>query len=178
LCASFAFAPRDVGASTVVPTSVEEMTHNSDVVAVVTPRSFQSQWNGGRIDTDYDLEVQSVMRGTVQPGSHITLRAAGGNVGRIGQVVPGVPHLAVGQPYIVFLRHDARGISVYYFVHLMAAALPVTDTNGTVTVMPVAEGLRVTNFSAPEVTHVTPTTVMRSSGVRLEELARVVRAVR
>src|SRR4051812_46732227 len=71
-------SPRVAEASTVVPVTLETLAHRADEILVVTPRHATAQWIGNVIDTDYDLEVQSVVRGSVSVGGRVTLRAPGG----------------------------------------------------------------------------------------------------
>jgi hypothetical protein len=160
---------RDARATTVEAVTVEELSRRADAVLVVVVRSSQSQWIGGRIDTDYDLEVQSVLRGSGAAHSHVVLRMPGGAVGGIAQAVPGVPSLAIGQSYVVFVSRDRRDASLYYLTHLTASVLAVsTAPDGTATVAPAPMGM-ITNG---------PTTAMQPRGLPIDALVAAVRSAR
>lgn len=171
-------AVRPAAASTVVPVTVETLARRADEVLVVTPRGSSAQWLARRIVTDYDLEVQSVVRGAVVPRAHVTLRAAGGIVGRIGQEVPGVPALAIDRPYVVFLTRAPGLAGVYYFAHLTAAALPIVAApDGTLVALPALEGMRVqpTAVSGPGALASQATSMVRA-GLPLEQFVRLLRS--
>jgi hypothetical protein len=160
---------RPAAATSVVPVTVEELTRRADAVVVATPRAARSQWLGGQIVTDVELEVHASARGSLVPGDTVTLRRPGGIVGRIGQEIPGVPSLELGRQYVVFL---ARGPGVFYLAHLTAAVLPMAAApDGTVTVQPPAEGLATGPGGRPG-------TVMGRAGMPFEQLVRVLRSVR
>lgn len=169
---------RSAGASTTVPVTLETLARRADEVLVVTPRSATAQWVDRMIVTDYDLEVQTVVRGSVSIGSHVTLRAAGGFVGRIAQQIPGVPTLEVGRPYVVFLSRSPDVASVYYFTHLTAAALPVIAApDGTPVALPAAEGMRVRPAAAAAVApSASDATSMVREGLPLEHIVRLLRS--
>jgi hypothetical protein len=164
-------------ATTVVPVTVETLARRSDAVLVVTPRSATPQWVGGTIVTDYDLEVQNVVQGTLSSGAHVTLRTPGGVVGRIGQQIPGVPSLETGRPYLVFLARDRDGSGLYFLAHLTAAVLPVVAApDGTPVVLPALEGMRVRpGVVSTTVPHATDATAMVREGLPLEQLVRMLR---
>lgn len=177
---SLAPSPRVAEASTVVPVTLETLAHRADEILVVTPRRATAQWVGTVIDTDYDLEVQSVVRGSVTAGAHVTLRAPGGVVGNIGQEIPGVPALEINRPYVIFLSRATDAPGVYYLAHLTAAVLPVTTaSDGTITALPATEGMRVRPTIAPTATpSSSDATMMPREGLALETLVRTLRATR
>jgi hypothetical protein len=177
VASALVFAPLRAQATTVVPITVEALARRADDVLVVTPRSATSHWMGREIVTDYDLVVESVIRGNLQPGAHVTLRAPGGVVDRIGQQVPGVMRLETGRPYLVFLsRAEDGAVGIHYLTHLTASILPLTaESDGTVTVSSNVEGLRVaTNPTGTTATR-SEATVMRREGIALDQLVRVLR---
>ncbi len=162
--------PRATHATTVVPVTVETLATRADAVVIATPRWSRSQWLGRTIVTDYELEVSVSVRGTVSAGTTIVLRLAGGSVGRIGQMIPGVIAPAVGTPYLFFLSRAAGIANTYYTTHLTAAVLPLsTATTPTVLVRPATEGMVLQDRGE---------TVMSSQGVTLARLVEVLRAVR
>ncbi len=169
---------RPAAASTVVPVTVEALARRADDVLVVTPRRSTAHWIGRRIVTDYDLDVQAVVRGAVSPGAHVVLRAAGGTVGNIVQEIPGTPVLAIDRPYVVFLLRSPNVAGTYFFAHLMAAALPiVAAADGTPVALPAVEGMRVgpaaASASSPRASIAT---VMVREGLPLDALVRLLRS--
>ena len=169
--------PRSAHATTVVPVTIETLARRADEVLIVTPRHATSAWFGRVIDTDYDLEVQTVVRGASVAGAHVTLRAPGGVVGSIGQQIPGVPALEINRPYVVFLSRASDVPGVFYLTHLTAAVLPVTAaSDGTLTALPAAEGMRVrTGIVVPNAL-ATEATAMAREGMTLDALVREIRS--
>ncbi len=111
--------------------TVAELTRASDDVLVGTVRRSVSRWEGGHIVTDHDVEVGAVLAGRLVPGVTVTVRVAGGVVGRIAQSIPGAPTLEDGRAYMLFL---AGGVStVRYLAHMTAAVVPVVMDGATVT---------------------------------------------
>jgi hypothetical protein len=165
-------------ATTVVPTTVEDLARRSDEVFVATPRAAQSHWLGHRIVTDYDLEVQTTVRGALASGAHVTLRLPGGVVGRVGQQVPGVLAPETGRAYMFFVQRAPDVPDTYYVTHLTASVLPLAVApSGAVTVMPAPEGMVVPRAN-PTGGDATPVTTMAPVGVELGALARTLRSVR
>lgn len=197
--AGLALWPAETLATTVVPTTIEELAQRSDLVVLAEVRDARAQWMNGHIVTDHRLSVRVVGRGpsTVRASSELLVRMPGGVVGRIGQQVPGVPAVEVGRTYAWFLqRAPERDGALYYLTHLTAAVLPLgSGPDGVVRVLPTAEGLRTasgsaTGASTPVVTLApTPTarplagggastaeTAMPALGMPLEAFAQRVRA--
>lgn len=155
--------PSVAGATVVVPITVQDLTRTSDDVVVATVVQGRSQWQGGRIVTDYQLQVAAVMKGALAPGATTVVRLPGGVVGRIGQTVAGVAPLTRGTTYLLFLATGPDGVRC--LTHLTAAVMamgadPVSgDVVGTV-----PEGL----VAVPQGTHM--------GTVALEAMDRAVRA--
>ncbi|MGH7438790.1 MAG: matrixin family metalloprotease [Polyangiaceae bacterium] len=80
----------------------DDLVHQSSAVAVVTVLDQTSEWEANRIVTYTGLRVDRLVAG--QLPAQIRLRAHGGTVGHIGQIVEGQPTFAVGSTYLVFLR--------------------------------------------------------------------------
>jgi hypothetical protein len=172
-----ALAARPAHATTVVPVTVEDLARRADEMVVATPRAARAFWLGSHIVTDVELEVQTTARGTLAPRARVTVRLPGGVVGRLGQVVPGVPELAISRPYLVFLTRAGDVPGIFYLAHLTAAVLPlVSAPGGGVVAMPPAEGLVTRPDLGP--TSATPATVMSRTGVAVERLLGVLRSVR
>lgn len=187
---------RSAHATTVVPTTIEQLSQRSDVVVVGEVRAAHSQWVSGRIVTDYRVLVRVAARGpsSVAAGAELTVRLPGGVVGRVGQQIPGVPELATGQSYALFLQHapTADG-ALLYLTHLTASVLALAAApDGTVMVLPASEGMHVqpvTGAVAPAPSPVAsththgpaalaaplPPTAMPALGMALEPFAHLVR---
>lgn len=117
-------APVTARATTVVPVTVEELTRQSDDVALVRVLQRSSRWEGRFIVTDHEVEVLAVSRGGLTQGDRAVIRLAGGTVGRIGQVIPEAPEMVPGGTYLVFLRGGGDGAR--FVAHLTAAVVPVS----------------------------------------------------
>jgi hypothetical protein len=130
VAAALALSP-SASATTTRPVTLVELTRSSDDVLVGTVRRSSSRWEGGFIVTDHEVEVVSALKGRLAPRTFITVRVAGGVVGRIGQTIPGAPTLEDGHTYVLFL---SGGISTArYLAHMTAAVVPVTlDASGRV----------------------------------------------
>lgn len=165
--------PAVAWATTVVPVTVEELARRADEVVIATPRASRSQWIGGLIFTDVDVEVHATLRGALAPGSRVMLRIPGGVVGQIGQQVPGVPELDPGQPYVMFLSRAPDRVGMYYLAHLTAAVMRLANTSGgTVTVAFPGEGMVVRSTGDTSVSSVP------RGGIALGQLVQRLRSVR
>ncbi len=139
--------PGTAHATVVTPVTVAELTRRSDDVVVATVRRASPQWDGGRIVTDYELELLAVLKGRLVPHGTVTVRLPGGVVGRIGQTVPGVPGMEPGGTYLLFLDAGVSGLR--YLTHLTASVVPVTaGATGPVQAQ-VPEGMTVVSVSGP-----------------------------
>src|SRR5262249_43365170 len=124
-------------------------------------------------------EVQSCMRGNIVRGSRMVLRLPGGVVGRIGQQIPGVPFPEMNRPSVMFLSRADNLPGVFYLTHLTASVLPmVVGMDGSVTVMPAAEGLLTQGARSLSNAARPAATMMPSSGTALDLVVRTVRSVR
>ncbi len=183
---------RDASATTVVPTTVEALSQRADVVVVATVRATRSLWEGRLIVTDAELEVRVSMKGAFAPGATLVLRVPGGVVGDVGQVVPGVARLDVGDTVVAFLtRAEDRSPGRFYLTHLTASILPVRSTSAaaspstTLVVRPAVEGMTVVEPTNPTAggsvapsPRAAPRTVMPREGLTLDRLMTLVRTAR
>jgi hypothetical protein len=162
-------SPTRAGATTTVPVSVAELTQSADDVIVGVVRRSTSRWEEGFIVTDHDVEVTMTLKGRAPLRSVVTVRVAGGVVGRIAQRVVGAPSLEDGHTYMLFL---AGGVStVRYLAHMTAAVVPVTlATTGAVQVS--VPGTLMMAPSSPSSRAQHTTTLLR-----LDVLTRAVRMV-
>ena len=95
------------GAATVARLDFDAATADAGHIVhgdVVASRSFWSE-DGLRIYTDVEVAVRETLKGSVQPT--VTVRLLGGEVGEIGQMVPGAPRLREGEEVVLLLQRPA-----------------------------------------------------------------------
>lgn len=97
-------------ATVVRAVSVQELTHAAAVVAVGSPVSQQSYWEGGRIFTRVKVNVHEVWRGATAGKTTVEVVTFGGTVGDIAQRVDGAAVLPLGDRLVLFLNRDRSGI--------------------------------------------------------------------
>jgi hypothetical protein len=115
-------------ATVVVPLTLEDQVHQSDVVARATVGSSHAEYvpARGAILTWTELTVTDVMKG--QAPSTIVLRQIGGTTDDgTTMLVPGDAHLHSGDDVVLFLRNDPGGTSD---VILVGMAQSVWFVNG------------------------------------------------
>ncbi len=98
-----AVRPTNVEASTVLKMRIEDLAARCDVALVARVTSCSASIDaGGRIATDYALDVERTLVGAHV--AHRTIRIPGGVLpdGR-GMVIPGMPTMSVGERAILFL---------------------------------------------------------------------------
>lgn len=159
---------RSARATVVVPVTAEALTRRSDDVVIATVRRSSSQWDGGHIVTDHEVDVLTALKGRLPPRSLVLVRTPGGVVGGIGQYIPGAPSLEQGRSYVLFLSGGVG--SVRYLAHLTAAVMAIEGdpASGVVRVLP-GEGLLSSGGAAGRVTG--------GAAFPLDALAAVVRSV-
>jgi hypothetical protein len=130
LLAALTLTPGLASALTTRRVTLAELTRTSDDVVLGTVRRSVGRWEGNFIVTDHEVELHAVLKGRLSPRSVVLLRVAGGEVGRIGQHIPGAPSLEVGATYLLFLSGGLA--NVRYLAHMTAAVVPMTlDASGT-----------------------------------------------
>jgi len=103
----------DARASVSVTVTFDELVQRAAAVALVVPIEQRSVWEDGRIATYTHLRVERVIAGRL-PGE-IWVRAFGGAVGRIGQLVEGEATFPVGAESLVFVRPHTDAVSAGTF---------------------------------------------------------------
>jgi hypothetical protein len=98
--------PRPVDATVVQSMDLEAQSVGADRIFVGTVRGVEVREADGRVETVATLEVEEVVAGSVP--STIELRFAGGEIGGVKRWIDGMPELAAGERYVVFLEaeHD------------------------------------------------------------------------
>jgi hypothetical protein len=92
----------NAAASVSIAVLFDELVQQASAVAVVTPLEQSGVVEDGRIVTYTHVRIDRRLAGSI--AGDVWLRALGGSVGRIGQLVQGQPTFDVGQPALVFVR--------------------------------------------------------------------------
>ncbi len=100
--ALFSLGAREARASVSVAVLFDDLVQKAIAVAVVTPVEQRGVVEDGRIVTYTHLRVERRVAGSI--AADVWVRALGGAVGRIGQIVEGQPLFDMGQPALVFVR--------------------------------------------------------------------------
>lgn len=100
-------------AGSFAPIRFEELVGSSNHVVVVTPRGGDSMWEvvdgARRIVTYTRLTVEEVLDDREPQDVEVLLRTLGGQVGRLGQVVPGEAEVHAEEVCVAFLKARADG---------------------------------------------------------------------
>lgn len=105
----FGLTFREAKASVSIAVLFDDLVRAASAVDLVTPLEQNGVVEDGRIVTYTHVRVDRRLAGTV--AGDMWIRALGGSVGRIGQLVQGQPTFEVGQPALVFLRPYANAAS-------------------------------------------------------------------
>jgi Matrixin len=105
--AFFSLTAREARASVAVAVLFDELVQKAMAVAVVTPVEQRGVVEDGRIVTYTHVRVDRRVAGPI--AGDLWVRALGGAVGRIGQIVEGQPLFDLGQPALLFVRPYAGG---------------------------------------------------------------------
>ena len=84
---------RDLGATVVVPAEFSEVVAGSQIIVHGRVTSVRAEWSDdrSRIDTIVTVVAGSYLKGG--PGSTVTFRVPGGQIGRYRNVMVGAPQL-------------------------------------------------------------------------------------
>jgi Matrixin len=97
-----AFGVRDAAASVSVSVLFDDLVQKATAVALVTPTEQRGVWEDGRIVTYTHVRIDRRLAGSI--AGDAWLRALGGAVGTVGQLVEGQPTFDVGRPALLFMR--------------------------------------------------------------------------
>jgi hypothetical protein len=100
---------REAKASVSIAVLFDDLVQKASAVAVVTALEQSGVIEDGRIVTYTHVRVDRRLAGSI--AGEVWIRALGGAVGRIGQLVQGQPTFDVGQPALVFVRPYANAAS-------------------------------------------------------------------
>jgi len=103
-----------VGATTIVPADLGELSRDAVAIARGRVADVRSQWteDRGTVETIVTLEVESYLKGSL--GATVRFRVPGGELGRFRTIVVGAPDFVVDQHVVVFL--GAHGPTVPHIV--------------------------------------------------------------
>src|SRR5947208_13449238 len=90
----------DAQASVSIAVGFDALVKDADGVAIVTPTEAKSVWEDGRIITYTKVRIDQSVAGDV--GKEAWVRALGGVVGKIGQLVDGEPVFAPNKQTLLF----------------------------------------------------------------------------
>ena len=115
LIALLVFAP-SLRATVLVPAEFREIVSGSAVIVYGRVTDVHPEWSGDRrrIDTVVSVEAGTYLKGG--PGSVVTFRVPGGEIGRYKNVVVGAPAFRPGEEAVLFL--SAQGPSVAHIFGL------------------------------------------------------------
>ena len=92
-------------ASSIVLMDLDRMAKSSAFIVKANVASVQAEWDDdhARIWTTVELDVQTFYRGAATEDAKLSFVVPGGEVGEIGQIVPGAPEFKPGEQVIVLL---------------------------------------------------------------------------
>ena len=97
-----------VGASTVIPPTFDQLVQQAEVIFQGTVTNVRSVWEGEgaqrHIDTYVTFQVQDNVKGSA--GASYTIRMLGGTVGDETMEVTDTPKFSVGDRDILFVEHN------------------------------------------------------------------------
>jgi hypothetical protein len=101
--------PRFLGASVVIPATLDELAGEADVIVHARVARIDTRQAPGtlRVERVVTLAVVRALKGS--PGEALELVLPGGTFGRYRTVVPGVPEIAEGEEAVLFLRPSPTG---------------------------------------------------------------------
>lgn len=128
-------------ATVVIPKTIEQMAGEATAVIRARVQAASSAWDDGhrRIHTFTEFEVLETWLGTVP--SSVVVRTLGGEVGRLGMKVSGVPRFPRGAEVVLFLVDDPLDPSRFQVVGLSQGFFQVERGAGPAVAVPGSGGL-------------------------------------
>jgi hypothetical protein len=115
-------------AAEVLKRSFEEMTAQAPLVVHATVASSQARRVGGRIYTFTELRPTEALKG--KPPAKLVVRQPGGEVGALGQYVPGAARFASGEEVVLFLEPAKDDPSVHLVAGMAAGKVRLERRSG------------------------------------------------
>lgn len=105
-------APGAARATAVVAMDLNQLAREATQVVAGRVTAVESFWDAGRIRTRVTLSAGEVLKGPARVGADVVFETLGGEVGGIGQWVPGEARFTVDEPVLVFLVTERGRTSV------------------------------------------------------------------
>ena len=111
-----------------------QLIQQADLIVQVRPVSKASEWRGGRIFTNYTVDVSEYLLG--EGPRTLQIELLGGEVNGIAQTVSGVPELPLEHSRLLFLKKHPRqskftpiqlGLGIFRYDEISRAWLPSTQ---------------------------------------------------
>jgi len=102
---------RELRATVLVPAEFHEIVTGSQIIVYGRVTSVRAEWSDdrSRIDSIVTVMAGSYLKGG--PGSTVTFRVPGGQIGRYRHVMVGAPQLQAGEEAVLFLRASGPSIA-------------------------------------------------------------------
>jgi hypothetical protein len=132
----FMLCARDLGATVLVPAEFNEVVAGSQIIVYGRVTSVRAEWSDDRtrIDTIVTVTAGSYLKGG--PGSAVTFRVPGGQIGRYRNVMIGAPQLQPGDEAILFLSASGPSIAHIFGLSQGLYRVKVDARTGQRTVIP------------------------------------------
>jgi hypothetical protein len=127
---------RDLRATVLVPAEFHEVVANSQIIVYGRVTSVRAEWSTdrSRIDTIVTVMAGSYLKGG--PGTTVTFRVPGGQVGRYRNVMIGAPQLQPGEEAVLFLSASGPSIAHIFGLSQGLYRVRVDARTGQRTVIP------------------------------------------
>jgi hypothetical protein len=160
---------RELRATVLVPAEFREVVAGSQIIVYGRVTSVRAEWSDDRrrIDTIVTVTAGTYLKGG--PGSIVTLRVPGGQIGRYRNLIIGAPQLQPGEEAVLFLSASGPAVAHIFGLSQGLYRVKVDTRTGQRTVIP---PVLMADTDAAQ-------TVVRGDGDRrqlsLEEFAAIVR---
>lgn len=127
---------RDLRATVLVPAEFSEVVAGSQIIVYGRVTSARAEWSDdrSRIDTIVTMMAGSYLKGG--PGSTVTFRVPGGQIGRYRNVMIGAPQLQPGEEAVLFLNASGPSIARIFGLSQGLYRVKVDAGTGQRTVIP------------------------------------------
>ena len=127
---------RELRATVLVPAEFHEVVAGSQIIVYGRVTSVRAEWSDdrSRIDTIVTVVAGSYLKGG--PGSTVTFRVPGGQIGRYRNVMVGAPQLQTGEEAVLFLSASGPSIAHIFGLSQGLYRVQVDGRTGRRTVIP------------------------------------------
>jgi hypothetical protein len=132
----FMLCARELRATVLVPAEFGEIVAGSQIIVYGRVTSVRAEWSDDRrrIDTIVTMMAGSYLKGG--PGSTVTVRVPGGQIGRYRNVMIGAPQLQPGEEAVLFLNASGPSIAHIFGLSQGLYRVKVDGRTGQRTVIP------------------------------------------